>query len=129
MNSRRRSGFTLLEAIVALAVVSIVCIGVLAAQGSALRAESIANARLPLAELARDRIAAVDMFDGSLNETPDTLKVGTFPPPYDMVQWHVRVEPVQGTTSLWSITAVTTSGADSVSLSSRRYRETASPSR
>ncbi|MEP6999044.1 MAG: prepilin-type N-terminal cleavage/methylation domain-containing protein [bacterium] len=122
MSARARIGFTLLEAIVALAIVSIVSIGVLAAQGTALRAESIANVRLPLAALAQDRMTTVDLFDGRLENLPDTIADGSFAPPLAAAQWHVRAAPVRSARGLWTVTVVVRNGTDSVLLTSRRYR-------
>jgi len=122
MRSRARVGFTLLEAIVALAIVSIVSIGVLAAEGTALRAESIANVRLPLAALAQDRMTAVDLFDGRLDDLPDSIADGTVTTSLAAAHWHVRTAPERSARGLWTVTIVVRSGADSVLLTSRRYR-------
>ena len=122
MTVRLRAGFTLLESIVALAIVSIVCIGVLAAQGTALRAEATAASRLPLAALAEDRIAAIDLYDGRLDVLPDTLASGVFAPPMAHVRWTMRAQAVPASPGLWNITVVVSENAASVTVATRRDR-------
>ena len=80
--SRARGGFTMLEAMVALAIVALVCVGILGAYGSAIRADITAVDRLPLAALAVERLAQVDIESGDLNHLPDSLARGVFTSPY-----------------------------------------------
>jgi prepilin-type N-terminal cleavage/methylation domain-containing protein len=122
MTARRRAGFTLLEAIAALAIVSIVCIGVLAAQGSALRAESIASRRVPLATLAAERVTSLDMYSGALTTLPDSMASGQFVAPFASARWTMRAEAVPGTNGLWNVTVTVHDDADSLAIRTRRYR-------
>ena len=119
---RVRTGFTLLEAIVALAIVSIVCIGVLAAEGSGLRAEATAAQRLPLASLAADRMAALDADGGSLASIPDSLARGSFAPPFTDTRFTTRVERIGSSPGLYEVRVTVANDRDSVSMITRRYR-------
>lgn len=119
---RTRSGFTMLEAVVALAIVGLVCVGVLGAYGSAIRADVTAADRLPLASLAVERIAAVDLSGGSLDRLPDSLAHGAFAAPYATVTWDTESHRVDQTDGLYDVTVRVRDGNDLFTLNTRRYR-------
>ena len=119
---KRRAGFTMLEAIVALAIVGMVCVGVLGAYGAAIRADIIAADRLPLASLAVERMAAVDLGTGSLTRLPDSLARGGFAAPYATVTWETEVRRVEQTEGLFDVTVRVREGNDLFTLRTRRYR-------
>lgn len=118
----RRGGFTMLEAIVALAIVGLVCVGVLGAYGAAIRADIAAADRLPLASLAVERMTAVDLSTGSLERLPDSLAHGTFSPPYASVTWDTETHRVVQTEGLFDVTVRVRDGNDLFTLRTRRYR-------
>ena len=119
---RPRAGFTMLEATVALAIVGLVCVGVLGAYGSAIRADVTAADRLPLASLAVERIAAVDVSGGSLDRLPDSLAHGTFAAPYAAATWDTESHRVNQADGLYDITVRVRDGNDLFTLNTRRYR-------
>jgi prepilin-type N-terminal cleavage/methylation domain-containing protein len=119
--TRRRSGFTMLEAIVALAIVSLVCVGVLGAHGSALRADVTAAERLTLAVLAEERVAQVDM-QPMLDRLPDSLARGTFTGPHAGVTWIATTRPVLTSPGLYDLAVVVRDGSDTFTLRTRRFR-------
>jgi prepilin-type N-terminal cleavage/methylation domain-containing protein len=121
-HNRRRGGFTMLEAIVALAIVGVVCVGVLGAYGGAIRADVTAADRLPLATLAAERIAAVDLDPGSLQPLPDSLARGTFAPPYASATWETATHHVDQTEGLYELIVRVRDGTDVYTLRTRRYR-------
>jgi hypothetical protein len=111
----------MLEAIVALTIISLVCVGVLGAYGSAVRADITAVDRLPLAALAEEKLAQVDL-ESDLNSLPDSLARGGFVSPYAGATWEVetrRVNPVDG---LFDVTVRVRDGSDVFTLRTRRYR-------
>jgi prepilin-type N-terminal cleavage/methylation domain-containing protein len=122
-----RRGFTLLEAVVALAIIGLVCVGVLGAYGATLRADVVAVDRLPLAALAEERIAAVDLAPGSLERLPDSLARGIFTAPYASATWDTEVRRVRGATSLYDVTVRVRDGTDVFTLRTRRARAAVSP--
>ncbi|MDB4881509.1 MAG: hypothetical protein JWL95_275 [Gemmatimonadetes bacterium] len=124
--NRARSGFTLLEAVVALAIIGLVCVGVLEAYGTTLRADVVAAERLPLAALAEERMAALDIAAGSLERLPDSLARGTFGAPYRTATWDTEVRRVRQSETLYDITVRVRDGDDLYTLRTRRHR--ASPS-
>ena len=121
-NRNRRAGFTMLEAIVALAIVGLVCVGVLSAYGAALRADITAADRLPLSALAVERMAAVDLSAGSLQRLPDTLARGAFAPPYASATWEAETQRVDQSDGLYDVTVRVRDGNDLFTLRTRRYR-------
>lgn len=118
----RRAGFTMLEAIVALAIVGLVCVGVLGAYGAALRADVTAADKLPLASLAVERLAAVDLDPGSLQRLPDSLTTGTFAPPYESATWDAETHGAGRMEGLYDVTIHVRDGNDVFTLVTRRYR-------
>jgi Tfp pilus assembly protein PilV len=123
--SRDRAGFTMLEAIVALALVALVCVGVLGAYGSAIRADVTAVDRLPLASLAVERLAQVDVDGGDLNHLPDSLAHGAFTRPYLGATWDVATQHVGTTDGLFDVIVRVRDGQDVFTLRTRRYRASA----
>ncbi len=112
----------MLEAVVALAIVGLVCVGVLASFGGALRADVIAVERLPLAALAEERISAVDLSPGSLGRLPDSLARGTFAAPYATATWDTETRRVEQTDGLFDVVVRVRDGGDVFTLRTRRYR-------
>lgn len=112
----------MLEAIVALAIVGLVCVGVLGSYGGALRADVAAADRLSLATLAAERIAAVDLEPGSLQRLPDSVARGTFAPPYATATWETETRRVDQTEGLYDVVVRVREGTDVYTLRTRRYR-------
>ena len=117
-----RAGFTMLEAIVALAIVGLVCVGVLGAYGGALRADVAAADRLPLAALAVERLAAVDLDAGALDHLPDSLARGPFNSPYASASWDIETHRVAQQDGLFDVIVRVRDGLDVFTLQTRRYR-------
>lgn len=120
--SRARRGFTLLEAVVALAIIGLVCVGVLDAYGASLRADVVSAERLPLAALAEERMAAVDLEPGSLERLPDSLARGTFGAPYQSATWDTEVRRVRQRETLYDVAIHVRDGDDVFTLRTRRHR-------
>ena len=119
---RRRLGFTMLEAIVALAIVGMVCVGILGAYGGALRADVIAADRLPLSSLAIERLAVVDLDAAALERLPDSLARGAFERPYATATWAIDTRRVPQHDGLYDVIVRVHDGADVFTLRTRRYR-------
>lgn len=119
---RARTGFTILEAVVALAIVGLVCVGVLGAFGEALRIDARAAGRIPLAALAQERLAAVDIFGGSLERLPDSLARGKFAPPHEGTTWRIGVRAVERRLGLYELDVNVRDNDGEYRLITRRYR-------
>lgn len=112
----------MLEAIVAVAIVGLVCVSVLGAFGGALRADVTAADRLSLASLAVERLAAVDIEPASLQRLPDSLARGTFAPPYASATWETETRRVDQVAGLYDVVVRVREGTDVYTLRTRRYR-------
>ncbi|MDB4912809.1 MAG: hypothetical protein JWM95_453 [Gemmatimonadetes bacterium] len=113
----------------ALAIVALVCVGVLAAYGAALRADVTAADRLPLSALAIERLARIDLDDGALDRLPDSLVHGTFSAPYATATWtvataRVATARVARAADLFDVAVQVRDGNDVFTLRTRRYRAT-----
>lgn len=126
---RERRAFTMLEAMVALALIGLVCVGVLAAYAGALRTSVSAAEKLPLLELARDRLAALDLSPAPLDALPDSLARGawTGSSPYAGTRWTVTATPLGRPDGLYDVRVTVVRGDADVSLRTRRYRPGAFP--
>ncbi|HUG39513.1 MAG TPA: type II secretion system protein [Longimicrobiales bacterium] len=100
----RRNGFTLLEAMVALAILSLVGVAALGAVSRDLEAASRAQTALESSALAEDRLELIRLLDaGTLHVLPDSLARGRFPPPFDDYGWEAEVDPVFGRPGLYRV--------------------------
>ena len=119
---RARRGFTILEAGVSLAIVALVCVGILGAYGGSLRADAVAADRLPLASLAVERLATVDIAPGSLLRLPDSVARGAYAAPYDGVRWTIDTRAVTRVPGLVEVNVRVHDATDAYTLRTRRYR-------
>jgi prepilin-type N-terminal cleavage/methylation domain-containing protein len=97
MSMRARNGFSLLEAVVALAIVGVTAVGALASVGAELRAADDARTTLEAEALAVYRMSTLEMLTSEqLQRIPDSLARGTFEPPFERYRWTASSEPVLG---------------------------------
>jgi len=121
--ARRRNGFTMLEAVVALAIVAMVCVGILGAYAGSLRADTVAVDRLPLAALAVERMARVDLEPGALTRLPDSTARGEFTGAYEGARWEVTTRAVSRVPGLTEVDVRVFDANDSFTLHTRRWRQ------
>ncbi len=120
---RARSGFTLLEAAVAMAIIGIVSVGALSAFGANLRAADRARQMLPAASLAEEKMAQLELVDGRvLRMLPDSMAHGSFAAPFASYAWKAQAAEVRGETSLVEITIRITWPEGSYAIARRHYR-------
>ena len=119
--AERTGGFTVLEAVVALAILGLAGVGALEAMGAELRAAHHARTATIEAALAQDRLAALALLPmADLQPLADSLARGTFPPPFADYHWNAAVRPVFGEADLYEIT-VDITGADARLLAVTRW--------
>jgi type II secretory pathway pseudopilin PulG len=95
-STERRGGFVLMEAVMALAIIAIVAIGLLAAAALQVRTADKAALLLHARALAEDRMAMLRVLDNeSLGSLPDSLVNGVFPPPFEAFSWQATVSPIR----------------------------------
>jgi type II secretory pathway pseudopilin PulG len=104
MISRRREGFVLLEAVVALAILGVASIVLLQVRAQQIRVATQARELLTAQALAEDRISAVRMLDYQLlADPPDSLMSGIFPPPFQEFSWSTQVALMEDEYDLFGV--------------------------
>jgi len=112
-----------MEAVVALAILSLFGIAVLATLASQLRTADQANRLLEARFLAEDRLTALRMLDHEgLVRLPDTLAAGEFPAPFDEFTWTASSSPVPDEFDLFSVDVVVSGNGVAYPLRTLLYR-------
>jgi len=105
----RTEGFLLLEAVVALAIIGIVAVGVLASTAAQVRTADKASVLAVARSLAEDRATAFRFLGyEELRDPPDSLLGGAFPPPFDEFSWSASVQETEGEYDLFTLDLVMT---------------------
>jgi len=98
-----RRGFVLLEAVVALMIISLFAVGLLTTVAAQVRTADRAAVLLTGRALAEDRFTALQLLDyESIKGIPDSLAAGVFPPPFEDYTWTAVVEPAGDEYDLFS---------------------------
>jgi type II secretory pathway pseudopilin PulG len=114
---RARGGFVLMEAVIALAIISLVAIALLATTAAQVRTADKSQQLLIAKTLAEERLAMLRSLDyDGLVDVPDSLAAGTFPPPFDAFRWTALVAPVDGEFDLFTATVVVNVGDEAFPL-------------
>jgi prepilin-type N-terminal cleavage/methylation domain-containing protein len=117
-----RPGFTLLEAAVAMMIISIVSVAALGAFGADLRAADRARQMLPAAALAQDRLAVIEGLGPALSlGLPDSLAHGRFTDPFDAYVWIAAVNGVRSTPGLVELRTEIRWAGGAFAITQRRY--------
>jgi hypothetical protein len=104
MTSVRRGGFVLLEAVMALAILGVASIVLLQVRAQQIRVAGQARELLTAQALAEDRISALRMLDYLLlDDPPDSLLEGVFPPPFEEFTWTAQVELMEDEYDLFGV--------------------------
>ena len=123
MSLADKRGFTILEAVVALAIVGVAGVAALEAAGTEFRAAARAQAAYVGAALAADRLAAVTLARADeLVPLADSLARGAFPPPFAEYTWAASVRAALGEPALYEV-AIAVRGHDlDYTVATRHYR-------
>jgi type II secretory pathway pseudopilin PulG len=117
------AGFSLLEAVVALAIVGTTSIAALAAFGAELRASARARVALEAQALAEDRLGWVRLLQrDELSPLPDSMARGEFAPPWSDYRWVAEAEPLLDCPDLFEVRVTVTSSETELRLATRLYR-------
>lgn len=107
MRAGRRTvhgGFVIMEAVVALAILSLFSIALLGAVTAQARTADRAATLLTARFLAEDRLTAVRLLGyDALTDLPDSLREGRFPPPFDDFTWVASSRPMDGERDLFIV--------------------------
>lgn len=95
MSMGGRQGFTLLEAVVALAILGLASVAALSALSAELRTAHGARRALEAASLAQDRLATLELLPADeLRPLPDSLRRGRFREPFAEYAWEASVREI-----------------------------------
>lgn len=113
MRTSSRAGFVLLEAVVALVIISLVSLALLQARGQQIRVATQARELLTAQALAEDRLTALRLLDyESLERPPDSILAGAFPAPFEDFFWTTTVEVLEDEYDLFGVDVVVTGPAE-----------------
>jgi prepilin-type N-terminal cleavage/methylation domain-containing protein len=95
VRTRYRRGISLLEAVVAIAIVGITSVSALEAVGGDMRTAERARRAIVVEALAGSRLEFMDLLtDRELQALPDSVESGKFPAPLDEYSWKTTSAPV-----------------------------------
>jgi len=116
-------GFSLLEAVIALTIVSLAIVAGLGAFGAELRVAGQARNAVELEALAQEAMTGLVLLPGPLlRPLPDSLRHGQFEIPFERLAWRRTVRPVRGAPDLLDAPVEVTGPDGKFSLETRLYR-------
>jgi len=122
----RRTGFTLLEAAVSLAIVGTVAVGALEAFAAESRAALRARHSAPAVALAGEQLARLEMLDArALRTLPDSLRHGRAGSATQLYAWTAFVERVRNEPDLYTLRVEVRWDTGEYTLATRAYRPSA----
>jgi prepilin-type N-terminal cleavage/methylation domain-containing protein len=120
--ARTRRGVTLLETLVALAVISLIAASALATAAAQTRLTTRARRTERAEWLATERLAMLRVLPATaLRSLPDSIAVGRYAPPNDGFAWRVTSTPVLGELDLYEIGVEVGWEDGALALQTRRY--------
>jgi general secretion pathway protein I len=118
-----RRGFTLLETVVALAIVGLAVVAALEAFGAELRTSARAHRALESEALAGERLARLRLLAAEeLASLSDSMARGRFPTPFADYQWAADAAPVLGEPELYEVSVRVTWDDGHYGLRTRLHR-------
>ena len=101
---RDRRGISLLEAVVAIAIVGITSVSALEAVGGDMRTAERARRAIVVEALAGSRLEFMDLLtDRELQALPDSVESGKFPAPLDEYSWKTTSAPVSDQAGVYAV--------------------------
>ncbi len=123
MSTRAEHGFTILEAVVALAVVGLAGVAALEAVAGEIRGIDRAREAYTTAALAQDRLAAITVLPPEdLNPLPDSLGRGAFAEPFTSYRWTATLRPLSGERDMYELAVAIDSDRAHYAVATRLYR-------
>ncbi len=123
MCAKTSRGFTLLEAVVALAILGAVSAAALAAVSTELRTTERTTRAVAAAALSQNQLARLQLLPAQqLAALPDSLRSGTFVPPFADYRWSATTRNVRGEQDLYELTMLVEWDDGEFQLVSRLHR-------
>lgn len=121
---RARSGISLLEAVVAVAIVGMTAVGALESVGSGMRTAEKSKRALEAEALASSRLEFMDlMSERELQSLPDSVAKGTFPKPLDEYTWTTTSSPLDEQAGVFDVRVTVTWPTGSYGVKTYIYRQ------
>lgn len=118
-----RAGFSLLEAVAAIAIVGITSVSALEAVGSNMRTAEKSRRALEAEALATSRLDFMDLLtDRELQALPDTVESGKFDKPLDEYSWKTTSTPVSEQAGVYDVRITVDWPTGSYTLRTYQYR-------
>ena len=124
LRSRARSGFTVLESLIALVIVGLAFVATVEALGGGLRAEGQVSRHLEAVALAESRMNELGVLERDSISLYAGGRDGAFAPPFESYRWRATIEPVSGTRALLRADVAVTWPGGSYALQTVFYRPT-----
>lgn len=122
-NRRARRGITLLEAVVAVAIVGMTSVAALESVGGELRTAERARRAIEVEALATSRLEFMDILtDRELLSLPDSVAKGKFAAPLDEYAWTTTSTPVSDQPGVYDVHVDVTWPSGSYTLRTYVYR-------
>lgn len=123
IRSKRRGGFSLMEAVAAIAIVGMTSVGALEAVGSDMRTAERSKRAIEAEALATSRLEFLDlMTDRELQSLPDSVASGHFLPSLDEYEWKTTSVPVAEQAGVYDVRVTVAWPNGSYTLRSYQYR-------
>ena len=121
--ARSRPGISLLEAVVAIAIVGMTAVSALEAAGGDMRAAERSRRAIEAEALATSRLDFMDLLsDRELQALPDSVEKGKFDPPLDQYSWKTTSTPLSDQAGVYTIRVTVEWPGGSYMLRSYAYR-------
>lgn len=121
--SNMRRGFSLLEAVAAIAIVGMTSVAALEAVGGDMRTAERSKRAIEAEALATSRLQFLDLLtDRELQSLPDSVSSGKFAPPLDEYTWKTTSAPVADQAGVYDVRVTVTWTNGSYVLRSYQYR-------
>ena len=121
--AKSRPGISLLEAVVAIAIVGMTAVSALEAAGGDMRAAERSRRAIEAEALATSRLDFMDLLsDRELQALPDSVEKGKFDPPLDQYSWKTTSTPLSDQAGVYTIRVTVEWPGGSYMLRSYAYR-------
>jgi type II secretory pathway pseudopilin PulG len=122
-NQHARSGISLLEAVVAIAIVGMTSVAALEAVGSDMRTAERARRAVEVEQLATSQLEFMNLLtDQELQALPDSVSSGTFAKPLNEYSWKTTSAPVSDQAGVYDIRLTVAWPAGSYTVRTYAYR-------